>query len=264
MGSLAGCMAIINGLTSRDADGIVEAVDRYLAAGLSPADAQRSAALDFMAEVEADEAEARAAIREQHPDLFRAPAPAAPNKPRVFTDTSSRSAPAGAAPTYISRPVSNAGDLHAWAEAAGLSDLVAPQDMHVTIVYSREPFDAGQLPAAEASMLVSGGKRTIDVLGDEKAVVLRFDSPQLQQRWQQTRDAGASWQRINDDRHRYGRLNALAADPLEFGVVYLAPEGRAFFAPLLGMAILKKPVATSAEPEKYPEPVVSPPGYRSN
>ena len=142
---------------------------------------------------EADEAEARAAIREQHPDLFRAPAPAAPNKPRVFTDTSSRSAPAGAAPTYISRPVSNAGDLHAWAEAAGLSDLVAPQDMHVTIVYSREPFDAGQLPAAEASMLVSGGKRTIDVLGDEKAVVLRFDSPQLQQRWQQTRDAGASW-----------------------------------------------------------------------
>jgi photosystem II stability/assembly factor-like uncharacterized protein len=39
-------------------------------------------------------------------------------------------------------------------------------------------------------------------------------------------DGGASWQRINDDRHRYGRLNALAADPLEFGVVYLAPEGR--------------------------------------
>lgn len=39
-------------------------------------------------------------------------------------------------------------------------------------------------------------------------------------------DAGATWQRINDDAHRYGRLNALAADPLEFGVVYLAPEGR--------------------------------------
>ncbi len=39
-------------------------------------------------------------------------------------------------------------------------------------------------------------------------------------------DTGATWQRINDDAHRYGRLNALAADPLEFGVVYLAPEGR--------------------------------------
>jgi hypothetical protein len=39
-------------------------------------------------------------------------------------------------------------------------------------------------------------------------------------------DGGASFQRINDDRHRFGRLGALAADPLEFGVVYLAPEGR--------------------------------------
>ncbi|MDM4765199.1 hypothetical protein [Pelomonas sp. SE-A7] len=39
-------------------------------------------------------------------------------------------------------------------------------------------------------------------------------------------DGGASFQRINDDAHRYGRLNAMAADPLEFGVVYLAPEGR--------------------------------------
>lgn len=39
-------------------------------------------------------------------------------------------------------------------------------------------------------------------------------------------DAGASFQRINDDRHRFGRLGALAADPLEYGVVYLAPEGR--------------------------------------
>lgn len=39
-------------------------------------------------------------------------------------------------------------------------------------------------------------------------------------------DAGASFLRIDDDSHRYGRLNAMAADPLEFGTVYLAPEGR--------------------------------------
>ncbi len=39
-------------------------------------------------------------------------------------------------------------------------------------------------------------------------------------------DGGDSFRRINDDRHRYGRLNAMTADPLEFGVVYLAPEGR--------------------------------------
>lgn len=39
-------------------------------------------------------------------------------------------------------------------------------------------------------------------------------------------DAGASFQRVNDDGHRYGRLLSMAADPLEHGIVYLAPHGR--------------------------------------
>jgi len=39
-------------------------------------------------------------------------------------------------------------------------------------------------------------------------------------------DAGKSFQRINDDRHRYGRLLSMAADPLEHGTVFLAPHGR--------------------------------------
>ena len=193
MGSLAGCMAIVDSLSDRDADSLLESVDRYIEAGLAPADAQRAAAVDFQAQVAADDAEARGAIREQFPELFRATEPAAPKKPRVFSDPAEQAAPVGSAPTYISRPVANATDLHAWAEAAGITDLVAPEDMHVTIAYSRQPFDAGQLPNAAASVAVAGGKRAVDVLGDEKAVVLRFDSPELQQRWQQTRDAGASW-----------------------------------------------------------------------
>lgn len=43
-------------------------------------------------------------------------------------------------------------------------------------------------------------------------------------------DAGASFRRIDDERHRYGGLQALAADPLEHGVVYLAPRGRGVIA----------------------------------
>ena len=39
-------------------------------------------------------------------------------------------------------------------------------------------------------------------------------------------DAGAHFTRIDDDRHRYGLLLSLAADPLEYGTVYLAPHGR--------------------------------------
>ncbi len=39
-------------------------------------------------------------------------------------------------------------------------------------------------------------------------------------------DAGGSWRRIDDEAHRYGALQALAADPLEHGTVYLAAQGR--------------------------------------
>ena len=39
-------------------------------------------------------------------------------------------------------------------------------------------------------------------------------------------DAGFSFKRIDDKQHRYGRLLSITADPLEHGVVYLAPHGR--------------------------------------
>jgi photosystem II stability/assembly factor-like uncharacterized protein len=38
-------------------------------------------------------------------------------------------------------------------------------------------------------------------------------------------DMGASFTRIDDDQHRYGRLLSMTADPLEHGVLYLAPNG---------------------------------------
>lgn len=39
-------------------------------------------------------------------------------------------------------------------------------------------------------------------------------------------DAGATFSRINDDRHRYGYLLSMAADAREHGVVYVAAHGR--------------------------------------
>ncbi len=39
-------------------------------------------------------------------------------------------------------------------------------------------------------------------------------------------DTGTSFVRINDNLHRYGVLTSLAADPLEHGIVYVAPRGR--------------------------------------
>lgn len=43
-------------------------------------------------------------------------------------------------------------------------------------------------------------------------------------------DNGASWRRLNSDAHRFGRLVAMAADPLEHGTVYIAPHGRGVLA----------------------------------
>ncbi|HLO96690.1 MAG TPA: hypothetical protein VK195_20470, partial [Burkholderiaceae bacterium] len=42
-------------------------------------------------------------------------------------------------------------------------------------------------------------------------------------------DAGASFQPLFDDRHRFGAVLSLAADPLEYGTVYLASQGRGVF-----------------------------------
>jgi len=39
-------------------------------------------------------------------------------------------------------------------------------------------------------------------------------------------DGGASFERINDDAHRYGYLLSMAADPLEYGTLYVAAHGR--------------------------------------
>ena len=39
-------------------------------------------------------------------------------------------------------------------------------------------------------------------------------------------DAGASFRRINDDQHRFGRLTSMAADPLDHGTLYIGSEGR--------------------------------------
>ena len=39
-------------------------------------------------------------------------------------------------------------------------------------------------------------------------------------------DAGRTWTRINDDAHQFGVMRAIAGDPREYGVLYIAPDGR--------------------------------------
>ena len=101
-------------------------------------------------------------------------------------------------PLYASRPLKNAADVIAWARKAGFPKTLGPDDMHVTLAYSKTPVRYGTEDAAlcpsDDDMRVEGGARSIEPLGDEGAIVLRFESPDLTDRWNEMRDAGASWE----------------------------------------------------------------------
>lgn len=96
------------------------------------------------------------------------------------------------APLYLSRPLVTAPALYQWAERAGVRDLIAPEDMHVTVVYSRTPVDWFALPSKDSAgeLTCVGGPRVVTKLG--KAVALVFQCPDLSERHQSWVDAGAS------------------------------------------------------------------------
>ncbi len=79
-------------------------------------------------------------------------------------------------PTYISRPVVNAQDIHDWAVGQGFKNVVPPEKMHVTVAYSKTPFDAGSLAETSPNITVAGGERSVKKLGDDEVPVLRFES----------------------------------------------------------------------------------------
>jgi phage-related protein (TIGR01555 family) len=95
---------------------------------------------------------------------------------------------------YVSRKLKNGDDLLAWARSQGFTDLMPAGELHVTIAYSRTPLDwmkAGQTWQGEELKISAGGPRVIERFGE--ATVLLFASDELRWRWQEIRDAGASW-----------------------------------------------------------------------
>ncbi|MDA3808067.1 MAG: LPD5 domain-containing protein, partial [Thiomicrorhabdus sp.] len=93
-------------------------------------------------------------------------------------------------PTYVSRPVVNADEIVAWANEQGFNKTLSADDMHVTVVYSRDPI---AIKPTKGDVSIADGKRTVEPLGEDGAVVLKFESKELQDEWKAARDAGASW-----------------------------------------------------------------------
>ena len=119
------------------------------------------------------------------------PAVGGKKKPRGFGDCIGK---AEKKTLYVSRVVKNADEIIAWAKAQGFEKVVTANDLHVTVAFSRNPVewqDAGD--SFDALKVGAANDREIKPRGDKGAVVLRFDFPELEKRWQEFKDIGCSW-----------------------------------------------------------------------
>jgi hypothetical protein len=103
-------------------------------------------------------------------------------------------------PLYVYRSVVNAAAIIAWAKKAGFETALTPDDMHVTIAYSKAPVDwmaMGESWTCDPKGQVTvrpGGPRQLANFGPEgQASVLLFACNDLTWRHAQIIDGGASW-----------------------------------------------------------------------
>lgn len=91
---------------------------------------------------------------------------------------------------YVRRDVVNVAAIARWAKEQGFEDVV--DDMHVTIIHSREAVDWFKTGAAwdESITIPAGGARMVEEFNGG-AQVLRFTSPLLEWRHREFLDAGA-------------------------------------------------------------------------
>lgn len=107
----------------------------------------------------------------------------------------------GAKPLYMQRRVMNAEKIVEWAKSNGFETTLDPNDMHVTVIYSKEAFSREYTQVAETGdgrmyyggHVVRGGKRSVERLGQNgEALVLKIEDPKLAYEHYSFRLMGAS------------------------------------------------------------------------
>lgn len=96
---------------------------------------------------------------------------------------------------YVSRRLLNADDFISWAKDQGFEKTLQPEDLHVTVMYSKTSL---VWPRRRSGGLIVKPdiNRSIAAFGDDgSAIVLKFESPTLEGRWSQLKDKGfvPSW-----------------------------------------------------------------------
>lgn len=120
-------------------------------------------------------------------------------EPDPEAEAAAREALADAQPRtlYVRRDVMNAAEITAWAREQGLTDIA--DDLHTTIIYSKQPFDwikAGNAKewsddGKDEIIIPEGGPRAVEPLGGMSAVLL-FSATRLAWRHEEIVRAGAS------------------------------------------------------------------------
>lgn len=100
-------------------------------------------------------------------------------------------------PLYVQRKLLNADEVIRWAKEQGFKTTLDAADMHVTVLYSRQPVDPIKMGTTWSDdqkgnlTIKPGGPRAVEKLGED-AVVLLFASDDLSWRHRSMVEAGAS------------------------------------------------------------------------
>lgn len=128
---------------------------------------------------------------------------------------------------YVSRKVTNASAIIAWAKAQGFETTLEASDLHVTIAFSRTPVDwfaVGESWSPELKVS-AGGPRQMAQFGE--ATVLLFTASELRWRHDEIERAGASWDHPEYQPHitiSYGFKGDLSKVEPYQGPIVLGPE----------------------------------------
>ena len=103
------------------------------------------------------------------------------------------------APLYVYRSVDNAAEIIKWAKDQGFKTTLKAEDLHVTVIYSRNSVDwfklgdnwSGDWETGKLKIR-PGGPRAMAEFG-KGAIVLQFQSGDLWWRNKQAQEMGASW-----------------------------------------------------------------------
>lgn len=129
---------------------------------------------------------------------------------------------------FVKRSVINGEAIAAWAKQQGFETTLPPEDMHVTVAFSKTPLEWDNVEPRTDALQTNSADREVKPLGGEGAVVLRFESQDLQDRWQELCDAGAVWDYPTYQPHvtisyNAGDLDLSKVEPFR-GAIILGPE----------------------------------------